>query len=188
MKIRLLLLSGTAAASVMEASVQVPRSDGYKPADLGDGLFTASFGDDGPSNVTRINDIELDDAAEASPAGAIRRGIPITCFGCYSASANHGDWEARSQFNNLCNQRVKISGNGILYAVSGKQVAFGCPWGGSNGCSGREFDNFLDYINRKYGGWSGGWVDMDRWAKQYGMQHRGEAICGKGDRVQWPKL
>ncbi|KAK2776373.1 hypothetical protein CKAH01_12427 [Colletotrichum kahawae] len=189
MHIQLVLLLGTAVASVMGASVQVPRSDGYKPTDLGDGLFTASFGDDGLVNVTRINDIEPEDTPEVSPAGLARRAIPITRFGCYSASRNHGDWErARSQFKNLCNQRVKIPGNGILYAVSGKQVAFGCSWGGSNGCSGREFDDFLDYINRKCGGWKGGWVDMDRWAKQYGMQQRGEAICGKGNRVQWPKL
>ncbi|EQB43515.1 hypothetical protein CGLO_17818 [Colletotrichum gloeosporioides Cg-14] len=53
---------------------------------------------------------------------------------------------------------------------------------------GGEFDEFLDYINKNCGGWYGGWVDMDSWAKQYGMQQKDEAICGKADRVQWPKL
>lgn len=71
----------------------MPHSDGYKPADLGDGLFAASFGDDGLVNVTRINDIEVKDTAEASPVRQVRRAISITRFGCYSASANHGDWE-----------------------------------------------------------------------------------------------
>ncbi|KAF6812950.1 hypothetical protein CPLU01_14780 [Colletotrichum plurivorum] len=63
-------------------------------------------------------------------------------------------------------------------------IAFGCSWGGDNGCSGGEYDDFLAYINAKCGGWYGGWVDMDSWQKQYGMQQKGEAICGQADEIK----
>ncbi|KAI8170170.1 hypothetical protein K4K49_000112 [Colletotrichum sp. SAR 10_70] len=164
MHAKVFLMLGFAAASAIGASVKMPRSNGYKISDLGDGVFTASFGEDGLVNVTRINTIRAT-TDEASQVGPTRRDMPITRFGCYSASVNHGDWEnARTNFKNFCDGGATIPGDGL---------------------HGGEFDEFLGYINGKCGGWNGGWVDMDRWAKQYGMQQKGEAICGKANRVQW---
>ncbi|KAJ0353834.1 hypothetical protein COL154_002815 [Colletotrichum chrysophilum] len=184
------LLSGATVALVMGASITMPRNDGYKIDDLGDGIFTASFSEGGLVNVTRIDDIKVPVVTEFLPRiGPTRRDMPITRFGCYRESVNQGDWEnVRTNFKNFCDGGAVIPGGGLQYAVSGKQVAFACSWGGNNPCSGGEFDEFLDYINKNCGGWYGGWVDMDSWAKQYGMQQKGEAICGKADRVQWPKL
>ncbi|KAI8317739.1 hypothetical protein K4K59_000095 [Colletotrichum sp. SAR11_240] len=163
------LLSGATVALVMGASITMPRNDGYKIDDLGDGIFTASFSEGGLVNVTRIDDIKVPVATEILPRfGPTRRDMPITRFGCYRESVNHGDWEnVRTNFKNFCDGGAVIPGGGL---------------------HGGEFDEFLDYINKNCGGWYGGWVDMDSWAKQYGMQQKGEAICGKADRVQWPKL
>ncbi|KAF5499959.1 putative endo-1,4-beta-xylanase A [Colletotrichum fructicola] len=165
------LLSGATVALVMAASITMPRNDGYKIDDLGDGIFTASFSEGGLVNVTRIDDIKVPVVTEFLPRiGPTRRDMPITRFGCYRESVNQGDWEnVRTNFKNFCDGGAVIPGGGLQYAVSGKQVAFACSWGGNNPCSGGEFDEFLDYIKKNCGGWYGGWVDMDSWAKQYAI-------------------
>ncbi|KAK4233276.1 hypothetical protein C8A03DRAFT_19616 [Achaetomium macrosporum] len=179
------LLFAAFTGSAFSAPSQVARNEGYVIPDLGDGVFTASFGEHGLVNVTRISDIDYDAVPGVSARdGLAPRALPISRFGCYRASQNHNDWEiVRANFKNMCNQGVRIPGHGIRYAVSGVQVAFGCSWGGENACSGGEYDEFLAFINGNCGGWNGGWVDMDNWKKQYGMEQRGEAICGRS--ISW---
>ena len=127
-----LLLLATLTGSAISAPSQVARSEGYVVPDLGDGVFTASFGEHGLVNVTRISDLELDAVPGVSARDRlVPRVLPISRFVCLSPSQNHNDWEiVRRSFKTMCDQGVWIPGHGIRYAVSGVQVAFGCSWGG----------------------------------------------------------
>lgn len=186
-----LFLLSSITASAMGASIAIRSSDteGFLIPDLGDGIFVATMEGDHLVNVTRTGDVvPTDDATDedVSPNLA-RRALPINRYGCYQASSNRNNWErARTAFNSMCNQGIWIPRDGIRYMVAGDQIAFACNWGGTGSpCSGNEYDEFLRYIAARCGSYYGGWVDMDDWKKQYGMQQRGEAICGKGNQINW---
>lgn len=174
------LLFAAFTGSAISAPSQPAQIGGYVVPDLGDGIFTASFGEHGLVNVTRVADLPPDVVQAVSARDVLApRALPVSRSGCYKPSANRNDWEiAQASFKTMCDQGVRIPSNSIRYATRGSHVAFGCSWGKENPCSSGEYDEFTTYIYGVCGWYVGGYVDMDSWSKQYGMEQRGEPVCG----------
>jgi hypothetical protein len=181
-----LLLLAAIAGTVTGASVPLPRSEveGYTIPDQGDGVFTASFGPNG----TLVDVTRHDVASIAQDQGAAlsARGLPVSRHACNSPSSNRGDWaQAEREFKAPCTAGVQIPSHGIMYQTAGNHVAFGCSWGSRNPCSESEYSQALAYLTHHCGTYVGGWLDMDDWKKQYGMEQRGERVCGRAAEIQW---
>ncbi len=178
-KTLLLSVLGLAAANpVARRTVQLP--------EMGDGVFSATIGADGQLNVTRLSLEGLPSAVTPLTARDADFSLPVSERGCYSFQNNHDDFnDAKTNFGNMCDHGNVIPAGGILWTTHGLSVAFGCSWGADNPCSSSEFNWFIGDMHDNCGDYCGGYEDYGVWKKQYGIQLRGEAICGKGDQVHW---
>lgn len=184
----LLLLAAITGPTTGASVPMAPRSEGYILPNLGDGVFAADIGPDNVVNVMRLGDIPAHGSDTTTTSRSLAsREIPITGHGCYGQSFNHDDWlRAARGFDNACNRGHKIPKTGILYVTVGNHIAFGCAWGRADqGCSQAEYADAQNHLHVNCGSFTTGYVDMHAWRKQYGMQQRGDPICGKAGDIRW---
>jgi hypothetical protein len=101
-------------------------------------------------------------------------------------SVNCHDWtmsvseyqKAVSQLGSTCDGGTNVLKNSVFYNTFGSAKAFVCNWGsGPQGCSHQEMDEAIKLIDEKCGNDKAGWVQIDKWAKQYGRTTTSDHPC-----------
>ena len=108
--------------------------------------------------------------------------LPNPSIGCASYSTYQNDANAaRNGLNAWCNAGNVVRETSAELFSYGSAIAYICNYaGGTNPCSGDEFDVVNQLINDDCGGPNAGWVEIDAWGKGYGRDNKGVPICSWG--------
>lgn len=145
------------------------------PANLPDGAYQLDYDQDNNTVITDMatGKTSLVEARSAENSAHIAKRDA----GCTPGRYNHNDYlTSVSRLKSYCDQGNQVISRATVWSVGDAKVYI-CNYGGSQGCSGHEWDDFNSQMDRNCGDWVGAWVYISDWKKTYGRDNAARGIC-----------